>query len=104
MKLEIVTPEKVVFSNDVAMVTLPGAEGDFGVLDNHVPLITALNAGEVNVFDRAESTAPKAKFRLKSGIVQVTSDTCTVLSDSCEVLNDNFAETGASVAQIKKAK
>ncbi len=103
MKLEIVTPEKLVFSNDVGMVTLPGVEGDFGVLDNHSPVIAELQAGEINVFDKADSSSPRAKFRLQGGFAQVTANTCTVLSDACEVVNDNFSSEGASVSQLKKA-
>ena len=100
MKLEIVTPEKLVFSQDVGMVTLPGSEGDFGVLENHSPVIAQLQEGEINVFDNASSTNPKAKFKLTSGFAQVTATTCTVLSDACEVVNDNFTES--SVTQLKK--
>lgn len=102
LKLEIVTPERLVFSHDVGMVSLPGVEGEFGVLENHSPVIAQLQQGEINVYDKAESTSPRAKFRLSSGFAQVTKDTCTVLSDSCEVLNDNYSDAGASVTQIKK--
>ena len=101
LKLEIVTPEKLVFSHDVGMATLPGVEGEIGVLENHAPLITELQSGEINVFDKPESTSPRAKFRLNGGFAQVTKDTCTVLSDSCEVVNDNLSE-GAQISQLKK--
>lgn len=100
LKLEIVTPEKLVFSHDVGMVSLPGIEGEFGVLENHAPLIAELQSGEINVYDKAESSTPRAKFRLTAGFAQVTKDRCTVLSDSCEVVNDNISES--SVTQLKK--
>ena len=101
LKLEIVTPEKLVFSHEVGMATLPGVEGEFGVLENHSPLIAELQNGEINVFDKADSTAPRAKFRLAGGFAQVTATTCTVLSDTCEVLNDHIS-SGAAITQLKK--
>jgi F-type H+-transporting ATPase subunit epsilon len=47
LKLEIVTPDAKVFSEDVEMVTLPGVEGEMGIYPNHVPLLTQIVAGEI---------------------------------------------------------
>ena len=79
MKLEIVTPEKLVFSQDVAMATLPGSEGEFGVLDQHSPLIAELQEGEIKIFSSANSNAASQSFHIDGGVAQVTADTCTVL-------------------------
>ena len=49
LKLEIVTPEASIYSEDVEMVTLPGSEGEMGVYPMHVPLMTQVNAGELVV-------------------------------------------------------
>ena len=49
LKLEIVTPDSVIYSEDVDMVTLPGSEGDTGIYPNHVPLMTKVQAGELVV-------------------------------------------------------
>ena len=49
LKLEIVTPEEKIYSEDVEMVTLPGSEGELGVYPNHVPVLTALKPGELRV-------------------------------------------------------
>ena len=49
--LQIVTPEREVFNGPVEMVSLPGLDGSFGVLRNHAPLIAALDAGVVSIFD-----------------------------------------------------
>jgi len=49
LKLEIVTPEGQIFSNDVKSVTLPGKEGEFGVLPNHASLVTLLQAGVIDI-------------------------------------------------------
>ena len=49
LKLEIVTPEEKIYSEDVEMVTLPGSEGELGVYPKHVPLLTTLVPGELRV-------------------------------------------------------
>ena len=49
LKLEIVTPESKIYSEDVEMVTLPGSEGEAGIYPNHVPLMTKVQAGEIVV-------------------------------------------------------
>ena len=53
LKLEIVTPEKTAYSEDVEMVTLPGSEGELGVYPNHVPLLTTIHPGELRETVRA---------------------------------------------------
>jgi len=78
MKLEIVTPEKLVFSQNVEMATLPGVEGEFGVLDQHSPLIAELQEGPVRIYT-SQNGAPSQEFIIDGGVAQVTSDTCTVL-------------------------
>lgn len=105
MKLEIVTPEKMVFSHDAELVTLPGVEGEFGVLANHAPLIAELQAGEINVYDKAEGGMPKAKFKLTGGgFAQVTEKSCSVLSDSCEEITNSYSASKGNVTDIKKKK
>ncbi|HEY1490400.1 MAG TPA: ATP synthase F1 subunit epsilon, partial [Verrucomicrobiae bacterium] len=47
LKLEIVTPDAKVFSEDVDMVTLPGVEGEMGIYPQHVPLMTQIVSGEI---------------------------------------------------------
>jgi len=84
MKLEIVTPEKMVFSKNIGMAILPGAEGDFGVLDNHSPVISELREGEVAVFANATDSVANEKFAIKGGIAQVTATTCTILATAIQ--------------------
>jgi F-type H+-transporting ATPase subunit epsilon len=83
MKLEIVTPEKMIFSKEVAMVVLPGSEGDFGVLTNHSPLVSDLREGEIAVYNTADGQ-PTEKFTITGGVVQVTPTDCTVLATSVQ--------------------
>lgn len=81
IKLEVVTPEKLVFSQAVEMATLPGVEGEFGVLQNHSPLIAELKEGEVKIY-ASQNSAPSQSFHIDGGVAQVTADTCTVLIGS----------------------
>ena len=77
LKLEIVTPEAKIYSDDVDMVTLTGSEGEMGILPNHVPLMTQLVAGEI-VARKGQDTIFLA---VGDGFVQVTGDRVSVLTD-----------------------
>ena len=76
MNLEILTPEKKLFSADVYGVQLPGVDGMFEVLDRHAPLVGALKEGKVKVLrDKHNQTL----FTIQSGFVEVIHNTVTVL-------------------------
>ena len=77
MKLSIITPEKMLIDTDVQMVTIPGTEGDFGVLIGHAPFISTLREGVITVdFQNGE----KKEFPITSGIAEVTPEKCVILS------------------------
>jgi F-type H+-transporting ATPase subunit epsilon len=76
MLLEILTPEKKLFSGDVFGVQLPGTDGLFEILDKHAPLVSALGKGQVKVL----LTASKSEsYIIKSGFVEVVNNKTTVL-------------------------
>src|SRR3954462_10581798 len=77
LKLEIVTPEKTAYSEDVEMVTLPGSEGELGVYPNHVPLLTTLNPGELRVLKEGKELF----LAIGEGFVEVTGSRVSVLPD-----------------------
>lgn len=77
LKLEIVTPEEKVYSEDVEMVTLPGIEGELGVYPNHVPLMTQLVAGEVSVRKGAQTEY----LAVGDGFVEITGESVSILTD-----------------------
>ena len=77
LKLEIVTPEAVTYSQDVDMVTLPGIEGEMGVYPMHVPLMTQLAAGEVIVRKGGKDSF----LAVGEGFVQITGDRVAILTD-----------------------
>ena len=77
LKLEIVTPESKIYSEDVEMVTLPGSEGEAGIYPNHVPLMTQVHAGEIIVNrDGAEEV-----LAVGEGFIEVTGDHVAILTD-----------------------
>jgi F-type H+-transporting ATPase subunit epsilon len=100
LKLEIVTPEATAYSEDVDMVTLPGAEGELGVYPNHVPLLTTLNPGELRVLKGGQETF----LAIGEGFVEITGTSVSVLTDMAldvSAIDENAAE--AAVARAKAA-
>lgn len=77
LQLDIVTPEKRVFSEQVDSVTLPGAEGELGILPSHIPLVTALKPGELS-YGKGGKTE---NFAVGHGFVEVSGQRVSVLTD-----------------------
>ena len=77
MTLEILTPEKKLFSGEVYGVQMPGISGSFEVLDRHAPLVSALKSGRVKVLrDKQNHTV---SFDIQGGFVEVLNNKVTVL-------------------------
>jgi F-type H+-transporting ATPase subunit epsilon len=79
MNLEILTPEKTLFSDDVIGIQLPGVTGLFEVLDKHAPMISALRAGRIKVIKNKNNQL--VFFDIQSGFVEVLSNNVTVLAE-----------------------
>jgi F-type H+-transporting ATPase subunit epsilon len=79
MKLEILTPEKKVFSGEVYGVQLPGISGLFEVLDKHAPIVSALKAGSLKILNDKSSTS---SYTIQSGFVEVLNNKTTVLVEA----------------------
>jgi F-type H+-transporting ATPase subunit epsilon len=94
LKLEIVTPEGVTYSNDVEMVTLPGSEGEMGIFPNHVPLMTQVAAGEVT----ARRGGQDEFLAIGEGFVEITGSRVAILTDMA-VKADNIDEAKAEEAR-----
>lgn len=77
MYLEIVTPEKQIYSGDIKYVNLPGSKGSFGVLKNHAPLISTLVAGEVKL---KEDNGNERLFEIKGGVAEILKNNIIVLA------------------------
>jgi F-type H+-transporting ATPase subunit epsilon len=100
LRLEIVTPEKTAYSEDVEMVTLPGSEGELGVYPNHVPLLTTLNPGELRVLKGGRESF----LAIGEGFVEITASAVSVLTDMAlepAVIDESAAEE--AVARAKAA-
>ena len=76
MILEILTPDKKIFSGDVYGVQLPGISGMFEVLEKHAPLVSALKAGKLKILKDKSSTS---LYTIQSGFVEVLNNKATVL-------------------------
>ena len=89
---DLVSPEKLLFSGDVEQVDVPGAEGDFGVLAGHAPLVTTLRPGILTV----HGTGGEQKIMVLGGFAEVSAQGLTVLADAAEAVEEVDRETLAS--------
>jgi F-type H+-transporting ATPase subunit epsilon len=94
LKLEIVTPESKVYSEDVDMVTLPGVEGEMGIFPMHIPLMTQIAAGEIV----ARKGGQDFFLAVGEGFVEVTGERVAILTDMA-IKADDIDETKAEEAR-----
>ena len=78
-KLEIINPDKIIFSDNVTMVTLPSYEGDMSILKHHIPIITFLRPGIIKIQKNSENFE---EFFIQDGTVEYFNDSLVVLSAS----------------------
>ncbi len=86
LKLDIVTPEGKIFSNDVKSVTLPGSEGEFGVLPGHVGVVTTLSAGVIEIEKKDNK---KEIVAINWGYAKVDEKSVDVLVEGAVDINGN---------------
>jgi len=98
IKLEIVTPQATVYSEDVDMVTLPGVEGQMGILPHHVRLMTQLVPGEMIVRKNGQVHF----LAVGEGLVEVTGHRVAILTDMA-VATENIDEAKAEEARQRAA-
>ena len=80
LKLEIVSPERMVYSDDVDMVIVPGRNGQLGILPHHTPLISSLGVGEL----RIKKSGTEESMLISGGFVEVRPDKVIVMADLAE--------------------
>src|SRR5579863_3931793 len=80
VQFELVSPEKLLLSEAVAMVVVPGGEGNFGVLPGHSLLISTVRPGVIDVYGDEQSEITERIF-VSGGFAEVTAERCTVLAD-----------------------
>jgi F-type H+-transporting ATPase subunit epsilon len=98
--LEIVTPEKMAFSGKVDEVTIPGTEGEFGVLRGHASLLSSIETGELS-FIRDDK---RTRYAVSTGYAEVTSGRVTVLVETAErsdMIDKERAKRAREIAETK---
>lgn len=79
MTVDIITPEKLIYSGEVNLVQLPGTNGSFEILNNHTALIATLKSGKVKIETKAEKKIEF--FDIRGGVVEVLNNKVMVLAD-----------------------
>ncbi len=82
--LEIVTPERLAYSDEVDAVVLPGSEGEMGVLPHHAPLVSTLGVGEL----RIRKGGTEESFAIVGGFVQVRPDRVVVMAETADMASE----------------
>jgi F-type H+-transporting ATPase subunit epsilon len=84
LRLEIVTPERRVYEDDVDAVVLPGSEGELGVLPHHAPLLSTLGFGEL----RIRKGGQEDYFAIAGGFLQVRPDRVVVMAETADIASE----------------
>ena len=98
MKLEIVTAERVVYSEEISVLVAPGADGELGILPSHAPLLTTLAPGEIKVTKDGEETF----VVVSGGFLEVLGNKVTILANTAEhadEIDEERAEAALERAQ-----
>jgi len=99
MKLEIVTPHGLVYDGDVTQVTLPGKEGEFGVLPEHASLVSLLDAGVITV---ATGDKKEINVAINGGYVKVDENKVSCIVDGAVALSDEDGELSKRLEEAKE--
>ncbi|MBT8344634.1 MAG: F0F1 ATP synthase subunit epsilon [Sulfurovum sp.] len=99
MKLEIVTPNGVIFDAEVKQVTLPGSEGEFGVLANHATLVSLLDTGVI-VIDKEDGS--EVAVAINSGYVKVDEEKTTCIVDGAVALSGDDSDLAQALESAKE--
>lgn len=91
---ELVAPERLLFSAEVDMVVVPGAEGDFGVLPGHSPVIASVRPGVIDIYEGGiDAKFIRERIFVAGGFAEVSGSRCTVLAEEASPLKDIDAST-----------
>jgi F-type H+-transporting ATPase subunit epsilon len=95
LQLEIVTPERLAYSDTVDSVVLPGSEGELGVLPHHAPLLATLGVGELRIRKGGEEEL----FAIAGGFVQVRPDKVVVMAETADMASEIDLEKAQQARQ-----
>ncbi len=99
LKLEIITPNGVIYDDDVRQVTLPGSEGEFGVLPRHAALVSLLEAGVITLIDKS---GKEESVAINSGYVKVDEEKTTCIVDGAVALTGTGSELAEAISEAKE--
>lgn len=99
LKLEIVTPDGVIFDNEVKQVTLPGSEGEFGVLADHAALVSLLDAGVITI---ATADNKEVAVAISGGYVKVDEDKTLCVVEGAVALYGEDSNLAQAIAEAKE--
>ena len=104
LQLSIVTPERLVLSEDVDQVNVPGVEGDLGILYDHAPILTTMRAGRFSYELVGEKGRETINMIVSGGYLEVTDNRVIVLAEAVEFLDEIDKERAkASLAKAEEA-
>tara|TARA_B100000965_G_C19407129_1_gene675980 strand:- start:423 stop:821 length:399 start_codon:yes stop_codon:yes gene_type:complete len=86
ISFDLVSPEKLIFTDDVGMIIVPGKGGDIGVLPNHSKLLSSLRPGKIMVYGENKNLIKS--FFVSGGFVEINSAKCIVLAENASDIND----------------
>ena len=98
MRLEIVTAERIVYSEDVDILVAPGIDGELGILPRHAPLLTVLKPGEIRVVKDGEDSL----MAVSGGFLEVLGNKVTILADTAE--REDEIDVQRSEEALKRAE
>lgn len=87
LQFELVSPERLLSSGKVAMVVVPGTEGDFGVLPGHAPVMSTIRPGAIAIYEADSNTLTRRIF-VDGGFAEVTPQGLTILAESAMPVSD----------------
>ena len=99
MKLEIVTPNGLIYEGDVKMVTLPGKEGEFGVLPNHASLVSLLETGVITI---ETVNSQELIVAINKGYVKVSENKVSCIVDGAVLISDEEGKLSEKMEEAKK--
>ena len=99
--LEIISPQQTIFNDEIDLCILPGVEGDFGILKNHMPFLTTLRIGIAYIYKNKKIIET---FLVNGGIVEVSKNKCILLSEDVVKTSDYKGDKTDNKIEIQKIK
>ena len=103
LTFELVSPERLLSSGKVAMVVVPGTEGDFGVLPGHAPMMSTIRPGAISIYEADSNTLTRRIF-VDGGFAEVSATGLTILAESATPVSDiDPAQVATDLAAARAA-